>query len=53
MVMFREPDAQRFRSISEIGRNLCYLTWILFLHARFSMFRVTCSSNVKLRMKFN
>jgi hypothetical protein len=32
-VMFSEHGALRFRSAPEIRRNLCYLTWISFLHA--------------------
>jgi hypothetical protein len=52
-VMFSEHGAPRFRSAPEIGRNLCYLTWISFLHAQFSMFRVTCSSNLNYLSKFN
>ena len=44
--MLSEHGARSFRSAPEIGRNLCYVAWILFLHARFSKFRVTCSLNV-------
>jgi hypothetical protein len=53
MVMFSEHGAPRFWSAPEIGRNLCYLTWISFLHARFSIFRVTCSLNLNYPRKFN
>jgi hypothetical protein len=35
-IMFSEHGAPRFRSAPKIGRNLCYLTWISFLHAQFS-----------------
>jgi hypothetical protein len=52
-VMFSEHGARRFQSAPEIGRNLCYLTWISFLHARVFMFRVTCSSNLNYPSKFN
>jgi hypothetical protein len=33
--MFSEHGAPNFCSAPEIGRNLCYLTWISFLHVRF------------------
>jgi hypothetical protein len=52
-VMFSEHGARKFPSAPEIGRNLCYLTWISFLHSRFSIFRVTCSSNLNYPSKFN
>jgi hypothetical protein len=52
-VMFSEHGARKFWSAPEIGRNLCYLTWISFLHSRFSIFRVTCSSNLNYSKKFN
>jgi hypothetical protein len=52
-VMFSEHGTPRFRSAPEIGRNLCYLPWISFLHTQFSMFRVTCSSNLNFPRKFN
>ena len=44
--MLSEHSARSFRSAPEIGRNLCYVAWISFLHARYSKFRVICSSNV-------
>jgi hypothetical protein len=52
-IMFSEHGARRFRSIPEIGRNLCYLPWISLLHARFYMFQLTCSSNLNFPRKFN
>jgi hypothetical protein len=52
-VMFREHDARTFWYAPEIGCNLCYLTWILFFHAQFSVFRATCSSNLNYPKKFN
>jgi hypothetical protein len=52
-VMFSEHGARKFGSAPEIYRNLCYLTWISFLHSRFSNFRVTCSSNLNYPSKFN
>jgi hypothetical protein len=51
-VMFSEHGAPRFHFAPEIDRNLCSITWISFLHAPFSMFRVTCSSNVNFPKKF-
>jgi hypothetical protein len=52
-VMFSEHGARKFGSAPEIGRNLCYITWISFLHSQFSIFQVTCSSNMNYRSKFS
>jgi hypothetical protein len=52
-VMFSEHDARKFWSASEIGRNLCYLTWISFSHSWSSIFRVTCCSNLNYPKKLN
>jgi hypothetical protein len=52
-VMFSEHGARKFRSAPQISRNLCYLTWISFLHSGFSIFQVTCSSNLNYPSKFN
>jgi hypothetical protein len=32
-VMFSEHGARKFQFAHEIGRNLCYLTWVSFLHS--------------------
>jgi hypothetical protein len=48
-VMFSDHVARTFRSAAEIGRNLCLITKISILHARFSMFQVTCSSNLNFQ----
>jgi hypothetical protein len=37
-VMFSEHVARRFRSAPEIGRNLCKITCVSFLHALLSKF---------------
>jgi hypothetical protein len=37
-IMFNEHGARKFRSGPEIGRNLCYQTWISFLYSWFSIF---------------
>jgi hypothetical protein len=52
-VMFSDNGARRFRYVPKIGRNLCYITYISFLHARFFMFRVTCSSNLNYSREFH
>jgi hypothetical protein len=52
-VMFSEHDARKLRSASEIGRNLCYLTWISFFYSRLFIFRVTYSLNLNYPKKFN
>jgi hypothetical protein len=52
-IMFSEHGARKFRSAPEIGRNLSYLTWISFFHSLFSIFRVTCCSNLNYSKKFN
>jgi hypothetical protein len=52
-VMLSEHGTRKFWSTPEIDRNLCYLTWISFLHSQFSIFRVTCSSNLNYPSKFN
>jgi hypothetical protein len=51
-IMFSEHVARSFRSAPEIGRNLCQVAWISFLHARFFKFRVTCNSNLNFSKKF-
>jgi hypothetical protein len=53
MVMFSDDGVRKFWYAPEIGRNLCYLTWTLFLHSRFYIFLVTCSSNLNFPRKFN
>jgi hypothetical protein len=50
--MFSEHVARSFRFAPEIGRNLCYIACVSFLHARLSKFRVTCSSNLNVPKKF-
>jgi hypothetical protein len=37
-IMFSEHGARKLWSAPEIGPNLYYLTWISFLHSRFSIF---------------
>jgi hypothetical protein len=52
-VMLSEHGARSFWSAPEIGRNLCYVAWISFLHSRFSKFRVTYSSNLNFPKNSN
>jgi hypothetical protein len=52
-VMFSGHGARKFQSAPKIGRNVYYLTWISFFHSQFSIFRVTCSSNLNYLKKFN
>jgi hypothetical protein len=52
-VMFREHGVPKLWPLPNLGRNLCLITWISFLHSLFSIFRVICSSNLNYPNKFN
>jgi hypothetical protein len=50
-VMLHEHGVRNFWYVPKLGRNLCSITWISFLHSLFSIFRVTCRSNLNYPKK--